>query len=149
MISRKNSHRSWIVIGHSTLSKELPNPVHNRAWNELFIRVQLDRGSHLSPSSPRYHTMAKSSVGNAVDGNTPFLRLHRSERIQQQVTKSHEYPQGYHFWRIPIRKSVKASVMFICDEKVFKGVRRPRRGQVNDASVLLVELSSPVWSLKR
>lgn len=59
--------------------------------------------------------MAKSSIGNAVDDNTPFLRLHHSKRIQQQVTKSHEYPQDYHVWRISIRKSVKMSEMFICD----------------------------------
>ncbi|KAG0157432.1 hypothetical protein PDIDSM_4617 [Penicillium digitatum] len=54
--------------------------------------------------------MAKSSDGNAVD-DTPLLRLHRRERIQQQVTKSHEYPQGCHVGKKPIRKSVKASAI--------------------------------------
>lgn len=78
-------------------------------------------------SSPASHIMAKSSDGNAVD-DTPLLRLHRRERIQQQVTKSHEYPQGCHVGKKPIRKSVKASAMFVYDGKGFQGVRRPQRG---------------------
>ncbi|KAJ5817829.1 hypothetical protein N7447_007837 [Penicillium robsamsonii] len=57
--------------------------------------AQLNRGSAGVFLLVTYHTMTKSSIGNLFDEST-FLRLHRSERIQKQVSKSHKYPQVCH-----------------------------------------------------